>query len=704
MRKIFFLGSLSLLLLAGCGNTDEKKSDQSSPVKISAEELLKNSIPEVEVFIVHETQRTGGKISLSGTLVAKEEITISSEASGRVSKVSKQEGDTVENNETLMVLEANTNLFHASYSAAQAAFHNASLVLSLTRQSSNKDIANAKIAVAQAKISLQKIKNAKKFIIASSVSQRKSSEKTLEISRKNLKISETALAQIEENETKIQKNLLQNTSDNLSKIFVDFRSILRTTDELIGASPLNKDSNNEFEVYLEGTSRGVLLPTQDLWKKISRELLASEEIFSILEKPQYSREDEESLLDSIADAKQKSRDMRILLRNIESMLNKSIVSKTFTESTISNLKENNRQQQLLLESNIAAMTSIEQSLGDFHIQSPQRITNAQLSISVAESQVASAENTLANVVSAEGLTGVNQDSDLLAAEQQLLAVQSSLASTRSRGALSIQSANAQYDSAKSTLDQAKINLSKLVITAGVSGTVSQILRHDGDTVAPGTPLVVLADFSELKLEADVSLEESFILKVGMKAQITVEGIEDPIEGKISFISPQADSVTRRVSLEILMKNPKKIPANIFATAEIIFPKAEGVSFFLPSSSVLDEAGIYSVFVLVPDPENPQDTILEKRIITLVEENTDTFTQKKEMSTGLSAGEKILLELDILLSAGDKVIEKGVIRERSENKKSEKLEESSPQNTPEIKISQEDSSLEVSRDDISTAGM
>lgn len=650
--SIFLLSSV--LLLSGC----EKEEETSLESQISAEENLEESIPQVDSFTVLSAPSVSKSISVSGTLAAKEEVTVSSEASGRVAKVLKEEGENVKANETILTLEANTNLLNASYSAALAAFHNSSSVLSLTKQSAERDIANAKVSVEQARIAIKKIENSKSYILASSASQRQSSEKTLEISNKNLKIAQTALEQVKENEEKIQKNLLQNTSDNLSKIFVDFRAILRTTDDILGASETNKDVNNEFEVYLEGTSKGILLPTKDLWKEISRNLLVSEELFKSLEKKEYNSEDEAALLIAVSDAKTQSKEFRVLLRNIENMLNKSIVSSTFSQATISSLKDQNRQQQLLLESNLSSMTALEQSLSDYHIQSPQRITNATLNVSVAESQVASSESNLANLVSAEGLTGVNQSSDIESAQQQLISVQASFDATESRSALSIQSANAQYDSARSALDQAEINLSKLIITSGVDGTISKILLHDGDTVSPGTPLIIVSDFSELKLEADISLEESFLLKSGMKALISVDGIEEDFEGVISLISPQADKITRRVSVEITVENTKNIPANIFAAATIALEPSSEKGIFVPNTAIVSTDGITSVYVITPSPEeNGKYSNIELRVISLKDEDNNSFSLKREVVSGLSEGEKIIMDASIPFNLDQKVEEK-----------------------------------------------
>lgn len=623
--------------LAACGGEHES-SENTRPAFSLEDEIV---TVETAVTVAEKRNRL---ISLSGTVVAEEEITIAAEASGVVSKIEKEEGEDIEEGDIIMILEANSNLLQASYQAAQAAFSNASAVLSLTKDSAAQDTENAAISLEQAKISYRKVKNSSKYISQSSEASRLSAEKSVEIAQKNVEIAKEVLAQTMENEEKIQKNLLENTSNTLSKVLVDFRSSLTFTDDLIGASDLKRNDNDSFEVYLVGTSQGILIPTQDLWLEASRELSVVESNFRLFEKTSYTKEDEEKILEMLDDTLKSAKSVRMVLRNLESMLLESIPSQVFTQTSIDTYRSQVTTYQSSLEANIASLTAMSQSLSDYHIQSPQRIVNAEMSLSVAESQLASSQDSLSNISSNDSLSGVNLNADLEAAKQSLRAAETAFLSAKTRSALSVQTAKSQFDSAKSALDQASISLSKLVVRSGKKGTVSEVLRHDGDTVSPGTPLAIVSDFSSLKLLGDISLEESFFVKEGTQAVVTIEGIDKKIDGIVSQVSPQADKVTRRVEIEITIPNAEKIPANIFALAEIQI-SAEQEKVYIPKNSVVDGY----VFVLQED-ENGK--VLEKRKVDGAYIGGDF-----EVFSGLLPGKTIVVSSVKNLEDGQKIEEK-----------------------------------------------
>ena len=74
--------------------------------------------------------------------------------------------------------------------------------------------------------------------------------------------------------------------------------------------------------------------------------------------------------------------------------------------------------------------------------------------------------------------------------------------------------------------------------------------------AAGTPLLTVMDISQVIARAHIPQPEAALLKVGDKATVTVPGQEDPIEGKITVVSPALDPNSTTVEVWVQAENPR----------------------------------------------------------------------------------------------------------------------------------------------------
>ncbi len=589
MKKFVTVGIMSgLVLFSGCDILQNSES-------INSEDNLENndmnkSVEFAKYPIVEVVQATRNsitpKITLTGTITTKDEITIASEVTGTVQKVSKKEGDVVSAGKTLMSLESSTNLLRASYSSASIALSNAKKGLVLAKKSAKQNlkdadlqINNAHLALKNAEIAYNRVKNSVKFKKNSNSASKESSDKMLEIAEKNLEIAKKGLSDLLEMTDQTHLRYLDSISSSVSSTLILLRSHLDFVDSLIGASEFREHDNDSFEVYLAGVSGNLIQEIQQNWRIINIELKKFDDNFSKIAKVQYNISDKEILLPFLSDSLQKAETVKKMLRDMETMLNASISSSTFPESKIESLKTQVTQFQSSLEGQIQSLKILRQSFTDFEIQNSQKIAEAELRITVRESEVLAQKSQNVVAESSEGSTEVAINSELESAKNGYLNAKNAVEFAKSQkvsvsiqGDLAIQSAVAQMDASRSMLDQAALSLSKLTISSGINGTVSKVLAFAGDTVSPGTPLMIISNYSELKLVSDVSLEDSFLLKKGMKAEVSIDGVQKIFKGKVSVIYPEADKITRRVRVEILIPNKEKIPANVFATASIILER------------------------------------------------------------------------------------------------------------------------------------
>src|SRR5258708_17234133 len=108
--------------------------------------------------------------------------------------------------------------------------------------------------------------------------------------------------------------------------------------------------------------------------------------------------------------------------------------------------------------------------------------------------------------------------------------------------------------------------------------------------AAGTPLITVMDTSAVIAKAHIPQADAALLKVGDKGTITVPGIEKPIEGKVTVVSPALDPSSTTVEVWLEAKNPKhqlkpRTRAHLCLTAETV--KAELVGPARPAPSAQD---------------------------------------------------------------------------------------------------------------------
>ncbi|WP_311732704.1 efflux RND transporter periplasmic adaptor subunit [Tunturibacter empetritectus] len=121
---------------------------------------------------------------------------------------------------------------------------------------------------------------------------------------------------------------------------------------------------------------------------------------------------------------------------------------------------------------------------------------------------------------------------------------------------SLESAKGQLASAKGKYLGAEAQLSYTNIRTPISGVVTDRPLFAGETVAAGTAVVTVMDTSAMIAKLHIAQIQAQRLSVGSPATITVPGVEEPIDAKVSLISPALDSGSTTVEVWLRVSNPK----------------------------------------------------------------------------------------------------------------------------------------------------
>ena len=120
----------------------------------------------------------------------------------------------------------------------------------------------------------------------------------------------------------------------------------------------------------------------------------------------------------------------------------------------------------------------------------------------------------------------------------------------------LKSAAGQLESAKGKYLGAEAQLSYSEIRSPMDGVITDRPLYPGEMAAAGTPLLTVMDVSSVIAKAHIPQSDAAALKIGDKGTITVPGIDEPIEGKVTVVSPALDPNSTTVEVWLEAKNPK----------------------------------------------------------------------------------------------------------------------------------------------------
>ncbi len=125
----------------------------------------------------------------------------------------------------------------------------------------------------------------------------------------------------------------------------------------------------------------------------------------------------------------------------------------------------------------------------------------------------------------------------------------------------LKSASGQLTAARAKYHSAEAQLSYSEIRSPVNGVVTDRPQYAGELATANQPLLTVMDTSRLIAKAHVAQSEAAVLRVGNSAALHVAGLEEPLAGHVTLISPALDpgSTTIEVWVEARKPNPALKP-------------------------------------------------------------------------------------------------------------------------------------------------
>ncbi len=120
----------------------------------------------------------------------------------------------------------------------------------------------------------------------------------------------------------------------------------------------------------------------------------------------------------------------------------------------------------------------------------------------------------------------------------------------------LKSAAGQLQSAHGKYMGATAQLGYSEIRSPIDGVVTDRPMYAGEMAAAGTPLITVMDTSQVIARAHIPGADAAVLKAGDQAEIRVPGLEKPVEGKVTVVSPALDPNSTTVEIWVQAANPQ----------------------------------------------------------------------------------------------------------------------------------------------------
>ena len=158
----------------------------------------------------------------------------------------------------------------------------------------------------------------------------------------------------------------------------------------------------------------------------------------------------------------------------------------------------------------------------------------------------------------------------------------------------LKSAQGSKESAEGKYRSASAQLSYSLIKSPIDGVITDRPLYEGDLATANQPLLTVMNLSRLIGKAHIPQTEAVQLKVGNAVEITIVGVDEPIKGRVSLVSPALDpgSTTVEVWVEARKPDPAMRPGMTVPVS--MTAKAAKDAIVAPATAVFhsEEAGDY----------------------------------------------------------------------------------------------------------------
>lgn len=212
-------------------------------------------------------------------------------------------------------------------------------------------------------------------------------------------------------------------------------------------------------------------------------------------------------------------------------------------------------------------------------------------------------------------------------------------------------AKAALKQAQAALKVARVQRDQLTYKASIAGTVLEVNAQEGNISPTTQPLVVVADLSQMNVEAQLNETDAGNVKLGQKVTVTSKVLGNtPVQGSILEIAPEAvfqvttqGSTSPVVGVKIrLDKVPAGLKPGFTVSIQIIVATKKGV-LAIPLEALFQEGSHNYVYQI------KEGRLVKTEVKVGIGNDTD-----QEITSGLKSGDMVVLNPSTQLEQGQLV--------------------------------------------------
>lgn len=588
-------------------------------------------------------------------------------------------GKDVKKGDVLATLDFSTTAVNANLDNASTAYSNTLTTYGLTQESIGKDLENARITLENARTSkentyastekqLQLAQTQLDNILTQKINTEKTTTLSVSLATKSRDQAKLALANFEKTSAESIKSLQAKQTGlyasarvSLNSALTSIDSALTQADLILGVSDQNRNANDSYETYLGAKNTASKTTAENDFHTVQ----ASYE--NIIFRKDFSSP--ESIDTGLSDVIALVGKSTILYDSLVDMLNNSIISSTFPQTTLDGLKATVSAKQSGIIQTQSTLIGLQNSIDDLANTLSSTETSIATTRTSLETGLSIAETSLQNAIagtasSLDGITGTetltrsqlentittvkstrdNVDNAVKIAESQYVGTRAKLQSQ-------LTGVKSQLDASKGQKDIASIQSENGLIRAPFDGVILTKTVELGTLVNPGTPIFTIGDNSSLIVRTDVNPDIVGSLKIGQA--VSVAKAAQSLTGTISLLAPGSDAITRMFRAEAIfqdVKSSKEIfHIGDFADISIARTVSDTKSITIPFSALTNDGqGGFIVYIV------GSGSVAIRKTVKIGAQNESHV----EILDGLVEGNRVVTSGALNLQDGDGVVENG----------------------------------------------
>jgi len=262
-----------------------------------------------------------------------------------------------------------------------------------------------------------------------------------------------------------------------------------------------------------------------------------------------------------------------------------------------------------------------------------RVRAAETAVTVARAQIAQSEASarLARR-NAERIRGLSERGASPAAEAETLAGQAEIA------ARAVGAARAAEVQGAANVAVARDAVARGVLRAPFAAMIVSTHVEEGEVTAPGGPLVVLADTTELHVDADLDEADIGRVALRMPTEVTLDAfLGERFAGAVTELAPAVTQDlrgNRAVSIRASIPQDPRFRVGMSADVDVVVATRESV-LAVPPTAVMGRGTDRAVYVI-------EGNVARRRPIDV----GITTWEAVEVTRGLRAGDRVVVTLNV----------------------------------------------------------